>query len=67
MGKWADLLDQLDDDLAAGNWRTQSYNFAGRARSFHSLRDFMEFYSVVEQRANRETGAVVGRTYARPR
>jgi len=67
MGKWGTLLAQLDNDMLTGNWRTASYTHGGRSRTFQSLKEFTDFYTWVEQRANQETSTVVARTYARPR
>lgn len=74
MGFWASLKTSLETDLATGNWRTQSYQVQGLARTFHSLDDFMKFYDWVAGKAADETAVaaaggsstVAGRTYARP-
>jgi hypothetical protein len=64
---WSDLLRQLKDDLASGNWITRSYTVDGVAREFRSVSEFMGLLQDVEGRANMEnlTTRPLGRTYAR--
>ncbi len=64
---WSDLLAQLKNDLASGNWITRSYTVDGVAREFRSAAEFMALLQDVEHRANMENLSTrpLGRTYAR--
>lgn len=64
---WSDLLRQLKDDLASGNWITRTYSVDGVTREFRSVSEFMALLQEVEHRASMEniTTRPLGRTYAR--
>lgn len=64
---WSDLLVQLKNDLASGNWITRSYAVDGVTREFRSVSEFMALLQEVEHRASMEniTTRPLGRTYAR--
>ncbi len=64
---WSDLLAQLKDDLASGNWITRSYSVDGVTREFRSVSEFMALLDEVGRRANMENLSTrpLGRTYAR--
>lgn len=64
---WSDLLRQLKDDLASGNWITRTYSVDGVTREFRSVSEFMTLLQEVEHRASMEniTTRPLGRTYAR--
>ena len=64
---WNDLLTQLKNDLASGNWITRSYSVDGVTREFRSVSEFMALLQDVERRASAENLSTrpLGRTYAR--
>lgn len=66
---WAELKQQLLNDLADGAWRTiSSYTLpGGRAVSYRSLDEFKKLLTMVEEEAAKEEGTprYWGRTYAR--
>ena len=64
---WNDLLTQLKNDLASGNWITRSYSVDGVTREFRSVSEFMALLQDVERRASTENLSTrpLGRTYAR--
>ena len=55
---WSDLLTQLRNDLASGNFaRISSYTTPdGRSTTYRSIDDFWKLYREVEQRAAAEEG-----------
>lgn len=53
-------------DLVSGDWKTKSYTIAGRRRDFRDINEYLELLKFVEQKAAVQTGAVAGRTYAKP-
>ena len=65
---WADLREQMLDDLASGAWRAlASYSLSGRAFTYCTLKDFRELLAFVEAEMAKETGIrqFRRRTYAR--
>lgn len=62
---YAALLVSLQDDLASGQWRYVKYDSGGKEVQYASIDAFLKFFRYVEGRANVETGAAVGRTFAR--
>lgn len=67
---WAALKTQMEQDLASGQFLTQSYTADGVQRTFRNFSDWNAFYGFVCAKAAAEsstTFAPLGRTYARPR
>ncbi len=63
---WADLAAKMRDDLASGNWRTESYEFDGMKKKYRTADDFWRDYDEVERRAVlEENGGPCLRTVAR--
>lgn len=63
---WAALKTQMEQDLASGQFLTQSYTVDGVQRTFRTFSDWQAFYGFVCQKAASETStAPRGRTYAR--
>lgn len=65
---WTDLKTQMEQDLASGQFLSQSYTVDGTTRTFRSFADWQDFYGFVCKKAAGESSSVpIGRTYARPR
>lgn len=62
---WAALKTQMLDDLAAGNWRTESYQVGDMQKKFRTFKDFMEVLNYVTDMAAVEAGTVTSRVYAK--
>ena len=62
---WSALEAQMLNDLVAGNTTHGSYNISGNEINFKSHLDWLRLYTMVQQKAQSETGAAVGRTYAK--
>lgn len=65
---WQALLTIMQDDLASGNWRRQSYTINDVTQSYVKFSEFKAALEYVETRARLETGgssAPAGRTYAK--
>lgn len=64
---WSDLLAQLKNDWASGNFLTKSYSADGTTRECRSVSEFMDLLKEVERRASMENLSTrpLGRTYAR--
>lgn len=63
---YADLLAQLRDDLASGQWSLKSYSKGNHSVNYRSLPEFLDYVTWVETRAALEAGTIYGRTYLRP-
>jgi len=62
---WSDLAAQMRGDLASGSWRIASYMIEGQQTTYRTFDEFRRALEYAELRAAQETGAAVGRTYAR--
>ena len=65
---WSALKTQMEQDLASGQFLSQSYTVDGVARVFRTFDDWNKFYGFVCGKAAAETTtAPIGRTFARGR
>jgi protease II len=53
------------DDLAAGNWRTESYQIGDMQKKFRTFKDFMEVLNYVTDMAASDAGTASRRTHAK--
>jgi len=62
---WANLYQKMLDDLESGNWRIKSYTIGSRETTYHTFQEFQKGLEYVKAQAAAETGAIVGRTFAK--
>lgn len=62
---WSTLYQKMLDDLAGGNTTHGSYKMGEREINFKSNADFLRMLEYVKIQADAESGASVGRTYAK--
>jgi hypothetical protein len=62
---WAALKTQMLNDLAAGSWRTKTYQNGDWKKEFNTFEDFRKALDYVTDQAAVEAGTASRRTYAK--